>query len=714
MNRSIRKNTAHLRDTARLTLIMLAPALALLTVVKIVIHEMPRSLFALNALALLLTSFGAAEFSRGKAARAVVGFATVMAVIAVLVLEAATFYIQGVGFNELFFAYISLPGAHKGANAYAMQLMLVAAALFLAVAWIASCLKRAADIQAPVRSLWLAGLPVIFLGLALSPTSRLLSSYLDYRGLSGATDTGDESKLVTKDDISSKAGKNLVFVYLESFDSIYLDESLFPELTPNLSRMAADGRTYPGMRSYPGIGYTMSGLFSSQCGIPFALGRGDKFSRLSNNISSAQFRPDLVCLGDVLAAADYRQVFMGGADNDFAGKGVFFTSHGYQEVLGMREWRAAGEAEQHVGPWGLYDDRLFELAANKFDELSASGKPFNLSLLSVDTHGPDGKASPSCQPYARDRNTMLQAVHCSDQLVGKLVAHVQASPNASDTAIVIMGDHGSMRNLAHKYHPRGYHRAPALIVLNTGRGRHEPTMYHMDVAPTLLALLGVETNANFEAGWVQDDSSTRRGRVLDESVEERRALANALYRTPASRSFCSGPALIAWNEAGAVTVGERTVRLRENGYAVHSIAPGKAGFVDVSDASISYFVDVPDLKISPDPGGLVFRILPDESTRTYTVTATAGNGHETTIAETVPRIASLSLNSASCDALEKQLRSGVTTTEAVVLDGPGLAVNAPPNTVTAVTSEAPPEWFGTGWGTPNSGGGMGGGRSVNS
>ena len=36
--------------------------------------------------------------------------------------------------------------------------------------------------------------------------------------------------------------------------------------------------------------------------------------------------------------------------------------------------------------WGYEDERLFQNAKNKLMELSAQEEPFNLTLLTVDTH----------------------------------------------------------------------------------------------------------------------------------------------------------------------------------------------------------------------------------------------------------------------------------------------------------------------------------------
>ena len=80
----------------------------------------------------------------------------------------------------------------------------------------------------------------------------------------------------------------------------------------------------------------MSGIVSTQCGIPLRTGDvgardGDAMNELGGNVAS--YLPGATCLGDVLQANGYEGVFMGGANGAFSGKSQFFLSHGYGESL---------------------------------------------------------------------------------------------------------------------------------------------------------------------------------------------------------------------------------------------------------------------------------------------------------------------------------------------------------------------------------------------
>ena len=48
--------------------------------------------------------------------------------------------------------------------------------------------------------------------------------------------------------------------------------------------------------------------------------------------------------------------------------------------------------------WGYEDQKLFSIAKERLTEISATGEPFNFTMLTVDTHFEDGYYCEQCQP----------------------------------------------------------------------------------------------------------------------------------------------------------------------------------------------------------------------------------------------------------------------------------------------------------------------------
>jgi len=276
--------------------------------------------------------------------------------------------------------------------------------------------------------------------------------------------------------------RNLVLIYAESLESAYGNPALFGEdLLKGLRSPSAV--SFARLQETPGSGWTIAGIVTSQCGIPL---RPVIFK--PNDVgASGAFLPNVTCLGDILKAHGYTNVFMGGASLSFAGKDKFLKGHGYDETWGKEEWQAAGNFQ--LSWWGLYDDDLVNQAKLRLDRLVAAGQPFNLTLLTLDTHAPDGLMSPYCAQ--RGGKWLTDNVRCTAELIADLHAHVQKKGYLSHTDFVVVGDHLAMVN----QHIDTLLKHPDRTVFNqwhvrSGLTPNRETIYHFDIFPTLLYGLG--------------------------------------------------------------------------------------------------------------------------------------------------------------------------------------------------------------------------------
>lgn len=276
--------------------------------------------------------------------------------------------------------------------------------------------------------------------------------------------------------------RNLVLVYAESLETAYRNPALFgDDLLKSLPTPSAV--SFARLQQTPGSGWTIAGIVTSQCGIPL---RPVIFE--PNDVGTpGAFLPNVTCLGDILKAHGYTNVFMGGASLSFAGKDKFLKGHGYDETWGKEEWLAAGNFQ--MSWWGLYDDDLVNQAKQRLDRLVAAGQPFNLTLLTLDTHAPDGLMSPYCAQ--RGGKWLADNVRCTAELIADLRAHAQKKGYLSNTDFVVVGDHLAMVN----QHFDTLLKHPDRTVFNqwhvqSGLTPNRDTVYHFDLFPTLLYSLG--------------------------------------------------------------------------------------------------------------------------------------------------------------------------------------------------------------------------------
>ena len=307
--------------------------------------------------------------------------------------------------------------------------------------------------------------------------------------------------------------RNLVLIYLESGEATLADDQLFEkdafvplkEATP-----AAEGwQSVDNLQQYKGGGWTMAGLTSTQCGVPLK-GAGLGASSDSSNEADGGTETYLggtTCLGDVLDGHGYTSVFLGGASSSFAAKDTFLTTHGYSDVLGLADWRAAGEPEVSFrSDWGLSDERLMANAKAKVDELHAeserTGQPFNLSMLTLDTHEPV-----HIYDYCTvdTQNEVTSAFFCSMTQVAGFVNHMKEQGYLEDTAVVIMGDHLKHMSAGDAFHEQlDYHENRTIFnrIWIPGQDKtiaQRPGVDQLSMYPTLLEAAGL-TLQDHEAG----------------------------------------------------------------------------------------------------------------------------------------------------------------------------------------------------------------------
>lgn len=312
--------------------------------------------------------------------------------------------------------------------------------------------RRNGDDMRPRRSPWIARTvstalvaAVVVGGTTAFATTVGLQDYLE--AANSEYDLGDYYVAPTV--TSDQHQRNLVLIYLESGEATLEDDRLFEKdaFAPlKAVTEASDGwQSVDGLQQYEGGGWTMAGLTSTQCGVPLkglgsAAGSG-ALNEFGGEVDA--YLRGLTCLGDVLDEHGYHSVFLGGANASFAAKDNFLSSHGYAEVKGLSDWRAAGEPEENFrGDWGLSDGRLMAHARDEIDELHAeaerTGQPFNLSVLTLDTHEPV-HVYDYCDVDTQHEVTAVFS--CSMTQVAGFVEHMEEKGYLDDTAVVIMGDH---------------------------------------------------------------------------------------------------------------------------------------------------------------------------------------------------------------------------------------------------------------------------------
>lgn len=294
--------------------------------------------------------------------------------------------------------------------------------------------------------------------------------------------------------------RNLILIYLESMETTYgsreagggKEINLIPELTELAENYInfSDSEKMGGTTGNYGSDWTVGALVGTSTGVPF------KSSVEENSMSDyAEFLPGVTALGQVLEKEGYKNYFVCGSDAAFGGRDLFFKTHGNYEIHDYYYALEQGYfSEDYWVNWGYEDKLLFEIAKNELDELGKSGEVFNYTMLTADTHYPDGYYCDVCEKNYEQK--YANVIACSSKQTAEFVAWVQEQPWYENTTIVLVGDHISMVvdfwDDTDGYRRKTYNcfiNVPEEIDVSYVKNRKYATL---DYFPTILASLGVK------------------------------------------------------------------------------------------------------------------------------------------------------------------------------------------------------------------------------
>jgi lipoteichoic acid synthase len=299
-------------------------------------------------------------------------------------------------------------------------------------------------------------------------------------------------------------GRNVIVVSAESLQAFPIGlEVMGQAVTPHLSAFARESMQFVNIYDQTHLGTTADAEFMVMQSL-YPLPVGVVASDFHNN----RFRG----VPAILAARGYATL------SACAAPGSFWYMDRMHPKLGFRtsyyeDRYASGE---RIGPW--LADREFFTQTVKI--LAAQSEPFMAFLLSASNHHPFRVPSRHRQLSLGDlEGTLLgdylHSVHYFDTAFGEFLVGLRNAGLLDRTVILIYGDHhgflGDPPELGQLlgYTPQDDYRrlvwrkkVPLLIRLPHGQGAgvQRVTGGHVDVAPTLLSLLGVGDKASVMLG----------------------------------------------------------------------------------------------------------------------------------------------------------------------------------------------------------------------
>lgn len=298
--------------------------------------------------------------------------------------------------------------------------------------------------------------------------------------------------------------RNLIVIYLESMETTYASTqegggkpvNYIPELT-KLARenvFFSDDEDLGGAITAVGTNWTMGALLAGATGVPYKL-------PVDGNAAGEyeMFLPGLTGLGEVLSDHGYRNYFMCGSEAVFGGRKDFYEQHGDYCILDYETAKQDGIiSEDYHEFWGMEDEKLYEYARQQLTEIAGREEAFQFTLLTVDTHHPDGYLCGLCgNIYGQQYENVLA---CASRQASQFIDWLSQQSWYDNTTVVVLGDHVSMKtdfwDDIGDYSRRTYNCFMNLPNGVTAGQTTNRTFSTLDMFPTMLASIGVDIEGN--------------------------------------------------------------------------------------------------------------------------------------------------------------------------------------------------------------------------
>jgi phosphoglycerol transferase MdoB-like AlkP superfamily enzyme len=291
---------------------------------------------------------------------------------------------------------------------------------------------------------------------------------------------------------------NLVIVLQESLGATFVESLGGLPVTPELEKLKNEGWWFEqlyatGTRSVRGIEAVVAGY------APTPARSVVKLSLAQNNFYT---------LAAGLGKQGYHTEFVYGGEAHFDNMRSFFTGNGFQKIVDSQEMKPA-----FTGSWGASDEDLFDKSLERLKLLHDQNKPFFSLIFTSSNHEPFEFPDGKIDLYEPTKQTVNNAVKYADFALGKFIREAKKQAYWKDTVFLIVADHDN-RVYGNSLVPIKKFHIPGLILGADVKPKRIATIAsQIDLAPTLLSLLGVSSEHPMIGRDFVRDSSTP-GRAL--------------------------------------------------------------------------------------------------------------------------------------------------------------------------------------------------------
>ncbi len=329
--------------------------------------------------------------------------------------------------------------------------------------------------------------------------SKLLRNHLENEEGQFISEAAEELNRHHKFNGTGLGKLNVVVITEESLGAGYVgaygDKRGF---TPNFDRLSTTGMLFKN--TYATGTRTVRGLEAISASFP---------PIPSESIVKRPGNENIANWGQIMRSNGYHSSFIYGGFGLFDNMNYYFGNNGF-----ALSDRTDIQDQTFSNIWGVCDEDLFRHSLKYFDTVSQSGKPFFSIIMTTSNHKPFTfpENIPGVPPKGGGRDA---GVRYADYAIGKFFELAPQHSWYDNTVFVIIADHDS-RVYGRALVPIERYRIPLLILSpkHIKAAQINKTTSQLDLAPTILGLLGIDYTAPFFGSNVLDDNVAAERPVL--------------------------------------------------------------------------------------------------------------------------------------------------------------------------------------------------------
>lgn len=311
-------------------------------------------------------------------------------------------------------------------------------------------------------------------------------------------------KAPNEDLFGAAKGKNVILISMESTQSFVINEKVNgQEITPFLNDFIKDSYYFENFYHQTGQGKTSDSEFIVENSL-YPLSRGAVFFTHSGN--------EFTATPEILNQNGYYTASLHANNKSFWNRDIMYQTIGYQRFYNMNDYEI--KEENSVG-WGLKDEAFLEQSVQHLKEMP---KPFYAKLITLTNHFPfeleeEDRFIDSYTSDDKTVNNYFPTVRYTDEALKNFVQQLKNEGLYEDSIIIIYGDHYGISENHNKamseflgkeispFESAQLQRVPLIIHVPGQDGKTLSTVSgQIDLKPTILHLLGIETKETIEFG----------------------------------------------------------------------------------------------------------------------------------------------------------------------------------------------------------------------